>query len=418
MIEGRSARAIITNAIGDLVRLPLFLTGYLRRREPRSWVFGNIHGFKDSPRYLAEYVLHSRPDLEATWIAGDSAEADAVRSAGIRVALRGQADARRIQRRAGVAVFAHGFLDLEIEHLAGARIVFVWHGTPLKKIALDVGVGARRVSLAGTSSFAVRLVHRLGFRLVGMFVASGELEQRRFMTAFGVSAAHVPQLGSPRFDVIRGGPAYDLIVRGDLRAQLGFKPEDQIVLWLPTHRREYGDEQWLPTLAAEDLERALDGTEVKLVVKPHPRANFDVFRERLPMANPRVRLLPAEDIDINCLLHIADGLITDYSSVVCDYAILDRPIYFLAPDVASYSDKRGLYDPYGILTAGRHHADWASLLSAIRADLDHPGQGEGHALVVRMNDYLGLNRQPGSIGRVVDAIDRLTTESVRIAAPR
>lgn len=416
MIEGRSARAIIANAVGDLVRLPLFLTGYVRRRQPRSWVIGNIHGFKDSPRYLAEYVLHSRPDLEVTWIAGNSAEADLVRTTGMKVALRGQADARRIQRRAGVAVFAHGFLDLEIEHLAGARIVFVWHGTPLKRIALDVGVGARRVSVARLSSVVVRLVHRLGFRLVSMFVASGELEQRRFMTAFGASAARVPQLGSPRFDVIRGDPAYDLIVHGDLRAQLGFKPEDRIVLWLPTHRREFGDERWLPELTAEDLERALGGTDVKLVVKPHPRANFEVFRERLPMADPRVMLLAAADVDINCLLHIADGLITDYSSVVCDYAILDRPIYFLAPDVESYLDKRGLYDPYDTLTGGHHHADWSSLLAAIRAGLDNPVQGEGHALVMRMNDYLGLNKKPDSIARVVDAIDRLATESVRIAA--
>ena len=51
----------------------------------------------------------------------------------------------------------------------------------------------------------------------------------------------------------------------------------------------------------------------------------------------------------------ADMLITDYSSIMFDYAILDRPIVIHAPDWEHYRDSRGVYfdlmaDPPGVVT--------------------------------------------------------------------
>ena len=406
MIEGQSGRAVLANTIRDLGRVPTFLIAMLRRRNGQSWVFANIHGFRDSPRYLAEHILHTRPDVTAHWIAHSPDEAAAARAAGLNVELRGGRAATKIQQHAGVAVFTHGFRDLDLQHLAGAQIIFLWHGTPLKRIALDVGVGrpTRRSFAVGLTSRLVRSIHRRSFHLVALFIASGKLEHERFMSAFGVSSERVPILGSPRYDVIRGGPAYGRIVGGDLRAQLGYAPDDRIVLWLPTHRREYGDAGWLPRLDGQEVDRALSETKITLLVKPHPRASWDVYRERLPIGHPRVRLMPVTDVDVNCLLHIADALVSDYSSVVCDYVILERPLYFLAPDVEQYSDTRGMYDPFETLTDGRHHRDWPSLLAAVRGDFEQPGGGEGIALARRMADHLGLNREPQCCQRIVDAV--------------
>lgn len=48
--------------------------------------------------------------------------------------------------------------------------------------------------------------------------------------------------------------------------------------------------------------------------------------------------------DITPLLALADGLITDYSSVMFDYAVLDRPMLFFAYDYEKYAtDIRGTY---------------------------------------------------------------------------
>jgi CDP-glycerol glycerophosphotransferase len=48
--------------------------------------------------------------------------------------------------------------------------------------------------------------------------------------------------------------------------------------------------------------------------------------------------------DINDLLLVADLLITDYSSVMFDYAVTGKPMIFLAPDLEQYRDEtRGFY---------------------------------------------------------------------------
>ena len=50
--------------------------------------------------------------------------------------------------------------------------------------------------------------------------------------------------------------------------------------------------------------------------------------------------------DINELLHVADVLVTDYSSVIFEYALLGRPMVFFAPDLEAYEGERGFYFDY------------------------------------------------------------------------
>ena len=44
------------------------------------------------------------------------------------------------------------------------------------------------------------------------------------------------------------------------------------------------------------------------------------------------------------LMIISDILISDYSSIIFDYSILERPIYSFAYDYEEYNEKRGLYE--------------------------------------------------------------------------
>jgi CDP-glycerol glycerophosphotransferase (TagB/SpsB family) len=289
--------------------------------------------------------------------------------------------------------------------MPGAYVVFLWHGTPMKRIALDVGKGKMsRRPLAVRLSF--RFVHWLqsaSYRTVSLFDAASELDRQRFSTAFGAPKSRIPVIGSPRFDVIRGGAAYERVAPPDLRAQLGFEPHHRIVLWLPTHRHEYGEESWLPPLSAPEVESALGGSNVRLLVKPHPLAAWDVYERSLP-DHPAVKLLREDAVDVNCLLHVADSLVTDYSSAVFDYSILGRPVQFFAPDVDRYTNVRGLYDSYESLTGGEHHRDWPALLDALRADeagADASGvEASGARTVRRVAAYCRNNLEPGVCERL------------------
>lgn len=393
-------------------RVPGYYRSLLARRDRHRWVFGNHKGYRDNSRYLAEHLVAERPDVEAWWIARDGREAAEARAAGLRVAMFGSREAARVQRSAGVAFLCNGFMDLDIVHLGGVYLVHLYHGTPLKRISLDIDFSHQvgRSPLTRSMLAMQRWVLRQKYNRIDMMVAAGELARSRFITSFGLPPERVRALGTPRFDVILGGPAYDRVAGGDLRQRLGIAAAAHVALWLPTWR-EGGDAAWVPPLDPSLAERTLGGSEAVLLVKPHPLSDHDVFRERLPR-HRFVRLLADADVDVNCLLRISDALITDYSSAAFDYAILRRPIHFLAPDIEEYGRGRDLYEPFENVTGGRHHLDWPGLLEAL-ADLWR-GQNIGGLETARLVGHLAGNHDAaGSSGRIATAV----AEAVGLSQP-
>jgi len=379
-------------ALRRLRTVPAHVQGRLARRDPRRWAFGNLKGFRDDARYLAEEVASSRPDLETWWIAANEAEAQQARAAGLRAAVRGERQATDAQRHAGVAFVANGFGDLQVQHLGGAYVVDLRHGQGLKKVLLDmVPRGGMRRSLR-------RWWIRRRLSQVDMIVAPGEWAKDRFVTAFECPPDRIRVLGMPRFDVIQGGPAYRRVAGESYRASLGIGADQYLVVWLPTWR-EAGDAAWLPTLREEDVERAARDRDLVIGVKPHPFSDLGVYRERLT-DSPRVRLLTERDTDANALLREADALVTDYSSAAFDYAILDRPIYFLTPDAAEFTALHALYAPLESLSGGRQHLAWDTLLTSMAEE----DAAEGVEVARRIRQLSRARAEPGSSARIIAAV--------------
>jgi CDP-glycerol glycerophosphotransferase len=376
-----------------------FAAGHLLPRSPRIWAFGNLKGFGDNPRYLAEHVVGEHRDIEAWWIARSPEEADAARRAGLSVAMLGTRQATRIQMRAGVAFFSNALVDLQPAYLGGALLVHLYHGLGLKKILLDLDV-ARLVSGGPLTRAVARLQRwsvRRSLRRIDHVIAASGFAQEHFATGFGLPRDRIPVLGSPRFDVIHGGAAYDRLAGGDLRNALDIPADGHVVLWLPTWR-ERGDARWLPALDGATLDRELAGTNVLLLAKIHPYADGEVYAARLPR-HPRLRLLDAAGVDVNCLLRLADALVTDYSSAAFDYALLHRPIHFFAPDAAEFDRSRGLYLPFESMTGGVHHDDWPSLLGGL-ANASRGEDAQGMASADRVAALARNNEEPACCERI------------------
>lgn len=376
-----------------------YALSHFGRRTPRLWVFGNQRGFRDNPRYLAEHVVNEHPDLEVWWIARTADEASAARRAGLRVAMHGDAEAR-VQRRAGAAFVSNGFADLEPAHLGGAYIVDLRHGQGTKKILLampDPRLSAGSPIVRGVARlrrFYIR--RRLG--QIDMIIAPGQLERDRYVTAFGGPPERIRVLGSPRFDVILGGDAYERVVGGDLRQQIGVGERDRVILWLPTWRE--GGDAWVPPLDPAVFDAAIEGTSGLLLVKPHPYSDPAAFADRLPR-HSRVRLLTDDDVDVNCLLRVTDVLVTDYSSAVFDYALLERPIQFFVPDMSEYRGGEGLQPEFEAMLGEHAQRDWPSLLAAVAASL----RGSAEPTIARRIRKESRNADsPGSNERIVQAV--------------
>lgn len=66
------------------------------------------------------------------------------------------------------------------------------------------------------------------------------------------------------------------------------------------------------------------------------------------------------------LLHVTDLLITDYSSIIYEFALLDRPMLFFAPDKAIYAATRGFHRDYEETAPGRVCETFDEVVEAIR----------------------------------------------------
>lgn len=68
------------------------------------------------------------------------------------------------------------------------------------------------------------------------------------------------------------------------------------------------------------------------------------------------------DMRLHDLLKAADILITDYSSVPFEFALLNKPIFFFTYDLEEYDRKRGLIDNYTSAIPGKACHDSEALL--------------------------------------------------------
>lgn len=111
-----------------------------------------------------------------------------------------------------------------------------------------------------------------------------------------------------------------------------------------------------------------------LLIRPHP-LGVGLYAH----ASRYVRLAPPSLFPESMpLLWGVDRLITDYSSMMYDFAVTGGPITLLAPDLEHYAETRGLYLDYASLTGGRWQTGWDGVLDHLE-QLDADGAALEHA---------------------------------------
>ncbi len=149
-------------------------------------------------------------------------------------------------------------------------------------------------------------------------------------------------LGIPHTDVLFGDERIARIVAA-LRHRYAIPPDKRVILYAPTFRGESVGAARADGLPDWRVLRDALAADHVLLVRLHP-----FVREALVIDRELDGFLTdvSDHPDINDLLHVADVLVTDYSSVIFEYALLGRPMVFFAPDLAAYERERGFYLDY------------------------------------------------------------------------
>jgi CDP-ribitol ribitolphosphotransferase len=235
------------------------------------------------------------------------------------------------------------------------RIIQLWHAWGAFKT-----VGYSRIGKpGGPSPFSP--VHRN----YTYAIVSSPHEVPFYAEAFGLPESSVIPTGTPRMDEFLD-PARQAEGRERAYTEHPAMRGRRVILFAPTFRGDSAtlatypvDVLDLPTLHA--LAAELDAV---VVLKMHPFVG-DPLNIPPAMAD---RLLDASGTptDVNDLLLVADVLVTDYSSLVFEYAALGRPMLFFAFDLEEYVAARDFYEPFTAFAPGKIVRSFSELLDALR----------------------------------------------------
>ncbi|MEV0124145.1 CDP-glycerol glycerophosphotransferase family protein [Streptomyces sp. NPDC050703] len=282
----------------------------------------------DSPRAVHEELVRRGADVEHLWVTHDQQTRVPAGAKGVEEHSAAWYEALARCRR----VVTSGHLPDFFERREGQTVVQTWNGAPLKRIGIDL------TDTLYADHGHLDALPRLS-RQWDVLVSPNRFSTPHLGRALAYDG-EVLEAGSPRNDVLFGDDRGKVADR--VRRELGILPDKRVVLYAPTYRDHLayrpGRFRYEPALDFGAAESALGGDHV-LLVRKHP-----LTTGRLPGARPPfVHDVSAHPRAAELLL-IADVLVTDYSSLMFDFAHTGRPMLFHAYDLEHYRDTvRGFY---------------------------------------------------------------------------
>lgn len=288
------------------------------RPEPLDAVFfESFYGQNAScnPLALDRAIATARPELTRYWGVADASVAVPEGSIAL---VEGSAEWWRVRAGARLLV-VNDWLRNRYRARSHQKVLQTWHGTMLKKLALSRKRPGLRTALA-------TLRERSRWSIL---LAQNDYSRGIFRRAYAYLGP-IWEEGYPRDDVVVTGDA------AVIRRRLGIPEGMRVLLYAPTWRDDRPDH-----VDHLDVSRFTEqlGPDHVMLIRGHSRT-----------------LQPGEDVraggvidvtsypDVSDLFLAADALVTDYSSVMFDFSVTGKPIYFFTPDLDRYREVlRGFY---------------------------------------------------------------------------
>ena len=294
-------------------------------------IFCSFRGdyYSDSPKYLYEYLYENYPDeFDYVWVLNDK---NVKVPGNPKKVKRFSLDFYKEVARSKYWVI-NGRQSVVLAKRKDQIIVSTWHGTPLKKLGLDIGNVYTRDPFLKHSYIDVS-------KEWDYLISPNRYTTDILKSSFGYER-EIFESGYPRNDILYNADENKV---NEIKSRLNIPNDKKIILYAPTWRDDefvdIGSVKFKLQLELDKLNEALSDEYIVLV-----RTHYFISNN--------LDLSGVEDFafdvsrydDIAELYLIADILITDYSSVFFDYANLKRPILYYTYDLEKYENVlRGFY---------------------------------------------------------------------------
>ncbi|WP_233569662.1 CDP-glycerol glycerophosphotransferase family protein [Planomicrobium sp. Y74] len=318
----------------QLFKILFILIGRLPKTQ-NMVIFESFHAkqYSDSPRAIYEYMKEHHQNYRLLWSIDKSAE-NMFREFGV-----------PYLRRFTIPWFFHFprakywvnnvRLPAWMPKPKDTIYIQTWHGTPLKKLGVDI----EEIHMPGTNTSAYKRNFVLEAQKWDYLVSPNPYSTEIFRRAFRYPGKII-ESGYPRNDVLSN---HSETLASNLKKKLGIAEDKKVMLYAPTWRDnefyEKGKYKFEFQFNLDNWKKEF-GDEWVLLSRMHylVAENFDFS------AHAGTVYDASSYPDIRDLYLISDLLITDYSSVFFDFAVLNRPIIFFMYDFELYRDQlRGFY---------------------------------------------------------------------------
>jgi CDP-ribitol ribitolphosphotransferase len=222
-----------------------------------------------------------------------------------------------------------------LTHRSELTVIQVWHALGAIK-----RFGYQSLDRPGGRSSKVAHAMRM-HRNYDVVLCGGPASIDIFAEAFRADPVRVLPLGLPRVDYLLTQAACDAATTDKDTTGCSTPPRLALlrerfpaladsshtrVLYAPTFRKDRPDHH-------RDVVERFSDERYTLIVKPHPLVDIGVSGSNV---------IDASGVDVLDLLPVSDVVITDYSAVAFEAAVLDKPLYFFVFDLDTYSVEHGL----------------------------------------------------------------------------
>ena len=294
-----------------------------RNRVVASNFYGR--GYGDNPKYIVDKLL-SHKELELIWLVkGDKDKASLPEGVIACPVNSFKAIYYLATARVWVDNCRKPFI---LRKRRGQFYMQTWHGFALKQIERDVAdkLGKGYVKSAIKDSKYTSLV-----------ISDSEFMTKIYAKSFWYSG-EIATIGSPRNDMILNR---DESVRSKVFSSMSLPSDARIAVYAPTFRADNSLEAYdLDYMRLKDACERRFGEKFIVLVRLHP----NIMQKSTNLNFDGVNVVNASFYpDMQELLCAADVVISDYSSLMFDFALSLKPCFQFATDIDEYKNDRNFY---------------------------------------------------------------------------
>lgn len=323
-------------------------------KQKKVWVFGAWFGNRiaDNPKHFLNYLQNTQAEkILPIWIYKEKSVSVSAANLNIRAYSSTSFKGIYYQLIAKVVFVSHSIsADLNPSVIGWTtKRIQMWHGVPLKKIMYDNS--AENIWWKRNKIYRV-----LTNNFYDYILSPSPLFDEIFSRAFDMPLSTLISTGYPRNDF--------------LIASENTGSSDSLfnVIYMPTYRSNIEKRDFLfgDALAfdVETLQGRFEEYGISLTIRVHPANSPST--ELLDKINLSKNIHISSVDDIYDKIGMFDCLVTDYSSIMFDFALTGKPIVFSAFDLDSYlNEERGLYHNYEEIAEGQEVYNWTELVSKL-----------------------------------------------------